>query len=37
MKQENISKFFKSEVSFFPRIIREFDDKDEPMCYGVNQ
>lgn len=20
--------------TFFPRIIREFDDKDEPMIYG---
>jgi len=20
--------------NFFPRIIREFDDKDEPMIYG---
>jgi hypothetical protein len=23
-------------VTFFPRIIREFDDHDEPMCYGDN-
>ena len=22
--------------TFFPRIIREFDDNDEPMCYGDN-
>ena len=35
MKQENISKYINSEVSFFPRIIREFDDRDEPMYYGV--
>jgi len=21
-------------TTFFPRIIREFDDKDEPMVYG---
>ena len=24
----------KPTVSFFPRIIREFDDHDEPMIYG---
>jgi hypothetical protein len=23
-----------SKVSFYPRIIREFEDKDEPMVYG---
>ena len=23
-----------SSVSFYPRIIREFEDKDEPMIYG---
>jgi len=23
-------------TSFFPRIIREFDDSDEPMYYGGN-
>jgi len=23
-----------SRVSFYPRIIREFEDKDEPMIYG---
>jgi len=23
-------------ISFFPRIIREFDDEDEPMYYGEN-
>ena len=36
MKQEN--KFQKNEFGsgnfFFPRIIREFEDKDEPMIYG---
>ena len=35
MKQENISNHIISQVSFFPRIIREFDDHDEPMIYGV--
>jgi len=35
MKQKNENKEDKSSsVSFFPRIIREFDDKDEPMIYG---
>jgi len=23
--------------NFFPRIIREFDDSDEPMIYGDNK
>lgn len=36
MKQEN--KFpkngFNSRISFFPRIIREFEDNDEPLYYG---
>jgi len=36
MKQTNIIQ--KSEFSsgnlFYPRIIREFEDKDEPMVYG---
>jgi hypothetical protein len=36
MKEQN--KIQKSELnssaSFYPRIIREFDDKDEPMVYG---
>jgi len=27
----------KSPVSFFPRIIREFEDNDEPMIYGGNK
>jgi hypothetical protein len=26
----------KPTVTFFPRIIREFDDHDEPMCYEDN-
>jgi len=34
MQQEVIQKKSNSKVSFFPRIIREFDDKDEPMVYG---
>jgi len=34
MKQQVIQKKSNSKVSFFPRIIREFDDKDEPMVYG---
>ena len=34
MKQKVIQKKSNSESSFFPRIIREFDDHDEPMCYG---
>jgi len=36
MKQEIIQNKLNSKVSFFPRIIREFDDKDEPMFYGGN-
>jgi len=34
MKQQVIQKKPNSKVSFFPRIIREFDDRDEPMIYG---
>jgi len=26
----------KPTATFFPRIIREFDDKDEPIIYGEN-
>jgi len=36
MKQTIIQNKSNSKVSFFPRIIREFDDRDEPMCYGDN-
>jgi hypothetical protein len=36
MKQEIIQNKSNSKVSFFPRIIREFDDGDEPMFYGGN-
>jgi len=34
MKQQVIQKKSNSKVSFFPRIIREFEDDDEPMYYG---
>ena len=34
MKQQVIQKKSKSEITFFPRIIREFEDDDEPMVYG---
>ena len=34
MKQQVIQKKSNLKVSFFPRIIREFDDQDEPMVYG---
>jgi hypothetical protein len=34
MKQKAIQKESDSKVSFFPRIIREFNDRDEPMVYG---
>ena len=34
MKQEVIQKKSNSEISFFPRIIREFEDDDEPMYWG---
>ncbi|MDC0173743.1 hypothetical protein OAI55_01725 [Nitrosopumilus sp.] len=34
MKQEVIQKKSDSKVPFFPRIIREFEDDDEPMYYG---
>jgi len=36
MQQEVIQKKSNSKVSFFPRIIREFEDNDEPMYYGGN-
>ena len=38
MKQENIiqKNGFNSKASFYPRIIREFEDYDEPMVYGGN-
>jgi hypothetical protein len=38
MKEQNIiqKNEFNSRVSFYPRIIREFVDNDEPMVYGVN-
>ena len=35
MQQEVIQKKSNSKVSFFPRIIREFEDDDEPMYYGA--
>ena len=35
MQQEVIQKKSNSKVSFFPRIIREFKDDDEPMYYGA--
>ena len=34
MKQEVIQKKSNSEITFFPRIIREFEDDDEPMYWG---
>ena len=36
MKQQNIiqKNELNSRVSFYPRIIREFVDNDEPMYYG---
>ena len=34
MKQQVIQKKSNSKVSFFPRIIREFEDDDEAMYYG---
>ena len=33
MNQEN---GFNSKASFYPRIIREFEEYDEPMVYGGN-
>jgi len=38
MKEQNIiqKNEFNSSVSFYPRIIREFEEKDEPMLYGGN-
>jgi len=37
MKQQNkIQNNEFSSGSFYPRIIREFEDKDEPMVYGGN-
>jgi hypothetical protein len=39
MKQTQIQKIVDSRnvkiTSMYPRIIREFDDHDEPMIYGV--
>jgi hypothetical protein len=35
MQQEVIQKKSNSEITFFPRIIREFEDNDEPMYYGA--
>jgi len=35
MQQQVIQKKSSSKVSFFPRIIREFEDDDEPMYYGA--
>ena len=35
MKQQVIQKKSNSEITFFPRIIREFEDDDEPMYYGA--
>jgi hypothetical protein len=34
MKQQLIQKKTNSEITFFPTIIREFEDDDEPMYYG---
>ncbi len=36
MKQEKLiqDNEFNSKASFYPRIIREFEDHDEPMIYG---
>jgi len=36
MKTQNMNQKngFNSKVSFYPRIIREFEDNDEPMMYG---
>ena len=34
MQQKIIQKNTNSESTFFPRIIREFEDDDEPMYYG---
>jgi len=33
-KKNEIKENKSSSVSFFPRIIREFEDHDEPMIYG---
>ena len=35
MTQQVIQKKSNSEITFFPRIIREFEDDDEPMYYGA--
>ena len=35
MKQQVIQNKSNSEITFFPRIIREFEDDDEPMYYGT--
>jgi|GEM_PF-599395 len=32
--QEQPTKAKNHETGFFPRIIREFDEKDEPLVYG---
>jgi len=37
MQQQVIQKKSNSKVSFFPRIIREFEDDDEPMYYGAKE
>lgn len=34
MNTKTIQKNSEINSSFFPRIIREFDDHDEPMMYG---
>jgi hypothetical protein len=34
VKQQVIQKKSNPKISFFPRIIREFEDDDEPMYYG---
>jgi len=34
MSQISTHKHAQQISTFFPRIIREFDDKDEPMIYG---
>jgi hypothetical protein len=34
MKQENKNNEKGSQVFFYPRIIREFEDDDEPMYWG---
>ncbi len=34
MNNTTNQKFKNTLVNFFPRIIREFEDKDEPQIYG---